>query len=382
LITRLVFERTVQLAAGHRQKGVVVVEPFRIHVADEVLDDLRARLHHTRWPDQIPDIGWEQGTELDWLRHLVSYWAYEFDWRAWERNLNALDHFTWGGTHFVHQRAASGQGVPLILTHGWPGSFLDYVNMLPMLEHFDVVIPSLPGYGFSPRPPKVGLNYRHVSERWHRLMSELGYSRYAAGGYDFGSGVTTILALDHPERLIGIHLTTLESDIAPIVDDAELSDVERLYLARNRAWSMTERGYSAIQSTKPQTVGYGLNDSPAGLAAYLGEKWHSWSEVTPPDDFLCATLTLYWATQTVTTSMRDYWDNRRYPVGPAYIKTPTAFGVFAHETVSEGEPPRSYLERVYNIQRWTIFPRGGHFAPVEAPAMVAGDLTAFFRDLS
>ncbi len=357
------------------------MKPFQIHVADEVLNDLRARLRHTRWPDQIPGIGWEQGTELDWLRRLVSYWTDAFDWRACERKLNALDHFIWEGIHFVYQRAASGRGVPLILTHGWPGSFLDYVGMLPMLEHFDVVIPSLPGYGFSPRPPKVGINYRHVSERWHGLMSELGYSRYAAGGYDFGSGVTTILALDHPESVIGIHLTTLESDIAPVVDDADLSDAECLYLAANRKWSRTERGYSAIQSTKPQTVGYGLNDSPAGLAAYLGEKWHSWSEVTPSNDFLCATLTLYWATQTVTTSMRDYWDNRRHPVDPHHIHTPTGFGVFAHEKVSEGEPPRSYLERVYNIQRWTVFPRGGHFAPVEAPAAVSADLTAFFRDL-
>ena len=198
------------------------MEPFRIHVADEVLDDLQIRLHHTRWPDQIPGIGWERGTELNWLRHLVSYWADEFDWGAWERKLNALDYFTWDGIHFVHQRAASGRGVPLILTHGWPGSFLDYVEMLPMLEHFDVVIPSLPGYGFSPRPPRVGTTYRHVSERWHRLMSELGYPRYGAGGYDFGSGVTTILALDHSESIIGIYLTTLESDIAPVVDDAEL----------------------------------------------------------------------------------------------------------------------------------------------------------------
>jgi pimeloyl-ACP methyl ester carboxylesterase len=254
--------------------------------------------------------------------------------------------------------------------------------MLPLLEQFDVVIPSLPGYGFSLRPPKVGINYRYVSERWHRLMSELGYSRYGAGGYDFGSGVTTILALDHPQEIVGIHLTTLESDIAPLVDEAELSDAERLYVARNQAWSTTERGYSAIQSTKPQTVGYGLNDSPAGLAAYLGEKWHSWSEVTPSADFLCATLTLYWATQTVTTSMRDYWDNRRYPVNPVHVNTPTAFAVFAQEKVPEGEPPRSYLERVYNIRRWTVFPRGGHFAPVEAPAVVAGDLSAFFHDLS
>jgi pimeloyl-ACP methyl ester carboxylesterase len=312
----------------------------------------------------------------------VSYWANEFDWRAWERKLNALNQFTWDGIHFVHQRAASGGGVPLILTHGWPSSFLDYLDMLPMLKDFDVVVPSLPGYGFSPRPPEVGINYRYVSGRWHRLMTELGYSRYGAGGNDFGSGVSTFLAVDHPESVMGIHLTTLESDLTPKVDDAELSDMERSYLAVSRGWEVTERGYSAIQSTKPQTVGYGLNDSPAGLAAYLGEKWHSWSGVTPPDDFLCATLTLYWVTQTITSSMRDYWDNRWYPVDLTYVGTPTAFSVFAHQTVPEGEPPRSYLERVYNIQRWTVFARGGHFAPVEEPAAIAGDLTAFFRDLS
>ena len=155
--------------------------------------------------------------------------------------------------------------------------------------------------------------------------------------------------------------------------------MERSYLAVRAGWDAAERGYSAIQSTKPQTVGYALNDSPAGLAAYLGEKWRSWSDATPSDDFLCATLTLYWATQTITSSMRDYWDNRRYPVHPGYVDTPTAFGIFAHETVPEGEPPRSYLERLYNIQRWTVFPRGGHFAPAEEPAAVAGDLTAFFR---
>jgi pimeloyl-ACP methyl ester carboxylesterase len=372
----------VQLATGYGQAGVIVVEPFRIHVADEVLNDLRARLRHTRWPDQIPGIGWEQGTELDWLRRLVSYWAHEFEWRGWERRLNAFNHFTWEGIHFVYQRAASGRSVPLILTHCWPSSFLDYVDMLPMLEQFDVVVPSLPGYGFSPRPPKVGINYRYVSERWHRLMSELGYSRYGASGYDFGAGVTTILALDHPESVIGIHLTTLESDLAPVVDETELSGVERSYLAVSRGWDTTERGYSAIQSTKPQTVGYGLNDSPAGLAAYLGEKWHSWSDVTPTDDFLCATFTLYWITQSITSSMRDYWDNRWHPVDPTYVSTPTAFGVFAHQTVPEGELPRRYLERLYNIQRWTVFPRGGHFAPAEEPAAVAGDLIAFFRGLS
>ena len=358
------------------------MEPFRIHIEDDILEDLRSRLSRTRWPDQISGIGWKQGTDLEWLQHLVSYWAREFEWRAWERRLNALKQFTWEGIHFVYQRGVLGKSIPLILTHGWPSSFLDYVNMLPILERFDLVVPSLPGYGFSPRPPTVGINYRYVAERWHRLMSGLGYSRYAAGGYDFGAGVTTILAAEHPESVMGIHITSLESDLTPIVDESELSDIERSYVAVNREWDQTERGYSAIQSTKPQTIGYGLNDSPAGLAAYLGEKWHSWSDVTPTDDFLCATFTLYWITQSITSSMRDYWDNRWHRVDPAYVSTPTAFGVFTHQTVPEGEPPRSYLERLYNIQRWTVFPRGGHFAPVEEPAAVAGNLTAFFRGLS
>ena len=356
------------------------MERFRINVADDVLNDLRARLRNTRWPDQIPGIAWKQGTELEWLRRRVAYWADKFDWRAWERKLNALDHFTWEGIHFVHHRAASGSGVPLILTHGWPSSFLDYVDMLPLLADFDVIVPSLPGYGFSPRPLKEGINYRYVAERWHRLMAQLGYSRYGASGYDFGSGVTTILAVDHPESLIGIYVTSLESDLTPVVNDADLSDAERAYLEVGRRWELTERGYSAIQSTKPQTVGYGLNDSPAGLAAYLGEKWHSWSDAMPSDDFFCATLTLYWVTQTITSSMRDYFDNRWHAVDRPYVKTPTGFGVFAHQVVSEGEPPREYLGRVYNIQRWKVFPRGGHFAPVEQPEAVAQELKAFFHD--
>ncbi len=356
------------------------MEPFRIDVPDAVLEDLRSRLRNARWPDEIPGIGWEQGTDLAWLKRLTTYWAEGFDWRAWERRLNALEQFRWNGIHFVRQRAASGHGMPLLLTHGWPGSFLDYVDTLPLLTEFDVVVPSLPGYGFSPRPREVGVNYRYVAERWHQLMTALGHGRYGAGGGDFGAGVSTFLALDHPDAVIGLHLTTPE--LTPDVDEAALSDAERAYLEVRSGWDLAERGYSLIQGTKPQTVGYGLNDSPVGLAAYVGEKWHSWSDVTPSDDHLCATLTLYWVTQTITSSMRDYWDNRRFPLIPSYVKTPTAFGVFANETIPEGEPPRSFMERLYNIQRWAVFPRGGHFASVEEPAAVAGDLTAFFEGLA
>ena len=356
------------------------MERFSIHVPDEVLDDLKSRLLKARWPDQIPGIDWEQGTELGWLQRLTSHWANGFDWRAWERRLNAHEHFIADGIHFVRQRAGSGGGIPLILTHGWPGSFLDYLDMLPLLTDFDVVVPSLPGYGFSLRPAQTGVNYRWIADRWHRLMGELGYVSYGAGGGDFGAGVATFMAIEHPRSVIGLHLTTPE--LTPAVDDAELSEAARAYLAVRLSWDAAERGYSTIQSTKPQTVGYGLNDSPLGLAAYLGEKWHSWSDVTPSDDYLCATLTLYWVTQSITTSMRDYWDNRRFPCPLSYVGTPTAFASFVHSTVPEGEPPRKHLERLYNIRRWTVFPRGGHFAPAEQPAAVAADLTAFFRELA
>lgn len=356
------------------------MEPFSIAVPDQVLDDLRSRLLDARWPDQIAGIGWDQGTELGWLRRLTSFWANEFDWRAWERRLNAHEHFIADGIHVMRRRAAAGNGIPLILTHGWPGSFLDYLDMLPLLPGFDVVIPSLPGYGFSRRPPEIGVNYRWTAARWHRLMGELGYSRYAVGGGDFGAGVSTFMAIDRPQAVIGLHLTTPE--LTPEVDEAELSEAERAYLAVRRGWDSKERGYSAIQSTKPQTVGYGLNDSPLGLAAYLGEKWHSWSDATPSDDHLCATLTLYWVTGSITSSMRDYWDNRRFPCPLSYVGTPTAFACFANSKVPEGEPPREHLVRLYNISRWTVFPRGGHFAPAEQPEAVAADLTAFFSGLA
>lgn len=356
----------------------MVIQRFSIDIGEQVLADLRARIRATRWPDQVPGIGWEQGVELDYLREFLAYWADDFNWPAAQEELNRLSHFTSDGVHFVHQRAADGNGTPLILTHGWPSSFLEYLPMLPLLSSFDVVIPSLPGYGFSPRPLRTGVNYRVVATRWHRLMRELGYSRYGAGGGDFGAGVATFLAMDDPSSVIGIHLTNLE--LAP--DDGPVSEVERIYLAENQAWNEVERGYSSIQSTKPQTVGYGLNDSPAGLAAWLLEKWNSWTGTTPSRDFLCTMLTIYWATQTVTSSMRDYWDNRWHAVEPSYVSVPTAFGIFAHETIAEGEPPRELAERLYNVQRWTVFDRGGHFAPIEHPDLVAADLKAFFSNLS
>jgi len=393
---------------------------FSINIPDEVLADLRSRIRNTRWPDPIPEVTWEQGMHISYLRDLLDHWAGEFDWRAQEAWLNSFPHdrMTIDGTaiHFVHARAVRGSGIPLILTHGWPSTFLEYLPLVPLLTDpeahgidgpaFDLVIPSLPGYGFSERPARVGVTYRVVADLWHRLMSGLGYARYGVGGGDFGAGVATFMAADIPKpttragdrhrpgharppathvaTVSGIHLTNFE--ISPRVV-GQVSAAESAYLATNEAWTAVERGYSSIQSTKPQTVGIGLNDSPAGLAAWILEKWRSWTDCGGDldakfgRDFLLTMLTIYWATGSITSSLRDYYDNRWFQVTPGFVEVPTAFAVFAHEFVPEGEPPREWMERIYQVRRWTVMPRGGHFAPAEEPLLVAQDIASFFGGL-
>ena len=380
------------------------IEPFSIRVDDEVLSDLRARIRRTRWPVPAPAAPWEQGTDLPYLRELLAYWADEFDWRAQEQKLNALDHFRAEidgvGIHFIHQRAADGQGIPLILTHGWPSSFLEFLPVMPLLTDpaangvdgpaFDVVIPSLPGYAFSQRPAHTGVTTRYVAGLWHRLMGGLGYQRYGAHGTDFGAGVATFMAMDEPGPMLGLHLSNLE--FRPYIgpESRPLSEAEQAYVAQVQRWDDVERGYSAIQSTKPQTVAYGLNDSPAALAAWMLEKWRSWSDCGGDlegrfsRDFLLTVVTLYWVTQTAATSVRDYFDNRWSLADLArhdYVDLPTGVAVFDHHLVSEGSPPREWAERVYAIRRWTPMTRGGHFAAAEEPELLARDIAAFFAEL-
>jgi pimeloyl-ACP methyl ester carboxylesterase len=359
----------------------VRVEPFRIEILEATLASLRERIRDTRWPPPSPEPEWEQGTELGYLRELLDDWA-ALDWRAIEERLNVYDHFRAEvdgvRIHFVHVR---GGGIPLILTHGWPSTFVEHLQLVPHLGGFDLVIPSLPGYGFSERPART--TTRDTAKLWHRLMQGLGYERYGAQGGDFGAAVTAYMALDEPDPLLGIHLHQI--DTPPSVD-APATVAEREYLEAVAAWDAVERGYSSIQSTKPQTVAYGLNDSPAGLAAWIVEKWRSWSdELDHVDrDVLLTNLTLFWATQTIATSMRDYYDERWH--GPAMgpddrITVPTAVALFANELVSEGTPPREWAERLFNIVRWTPMPRGGHFAPAEEPALLARHIAEFFTSL-
>jgi pimeloyl-ACP methyl ester carboxylesterase len=380
------------------------IEPFPIQIEEEVLSDLRARIRSTRWPDQVPAIGWEQGTDLEYLQGVVAYWAEGFDWRAQERRLNAFAQFHAGldGTriHFVHERARHGHGMPLILTNGWPSTFAEFLPLVPLLTDpeahgiegpaFDVVIPSLPGYGFSERPARTGVTMRYTAALWRRLMRGLGYDRYGAHGEDFGGGVSTFMALEEPKPMIGIHLSDLEIPPYTGPGSRPLSDAERAYRAQVRRWDELERGYSAIQSTKPQTLGYGLNDSPAGMAAWILEKWRSWADSRGDldarfsRDFLLTTVTLYWVTGTITSSIRDYFDNRWFgpSVGPDdFVQVPTAMAVFANHFVREGTPPREWAERLYNVRRWTPMPSGGHFPAVEEPELLARDIAAFFAEL-
>ena len=371
------------------------------------MSDLRSRIEAMRWPDQIPGIGWNQGTDLAYLRSLSEYWVSGFDWRAQEDYLNRFAQFqsTVEGVriHFVHERARGGDGIPLILTHGWPSNFTELLSMVPLLTDpgahgidgpsFDVVIPSLPGYGFSQRPPRTGVTTRYIAGLWHQLLQGLGYQRYGAQGGDFGSAVSTFMALDDPEPLIGLHLHNL--DVSPYTGPGSrpLSDEEKAYLADVKKWDDTERGYSSIQSTKPQTIGYALNDSPVGLAAWILEKWRSWTDSDGDlggrftRDFLLTMVTIFWVTGTITTSIRDYYDNRWHGTyadlsGPDdRVGVPTAIALFYNNYVSEGHPPREWAERLYNVQRWTPMPGGGHFAPAEEPELLAADIAAFFGEL-
>jgi len=252
------------------------------------------------------------------------------------------------------------------------------------------VVPSLPGYAFSQRPARPGVDRSYVASLWHRLMQGLGYRRYAAYGGDFGAGVATCMALTEPNRMIGIHLSTAEMTPYTGPGSPPLSAAERDYVEHVTRWERTERGYSAVQSTRPQTLGYGLHDSPAGLAAWVLDKWRSWSDSGGDldtrfgRDTLLTMLTLWWATGSITSSMRDYYDNRWHtnPIGPRdYVRVPTAMAIFANEFVPEGQPPRSWYERLYQVERWTVFPRGGHFAAAEEPDLLAGDITEFLTTL-
>jgi pimeloyl-ACP methyl ester carboxylesterase len=304
------------------------------------------------------------------------------------------------GVHFIHARGRGPAPFPLILTHGWPGSFLEFLEIIPRLtdparfgasedDAFDIVVPSLPGYGFSDRPARAGMNAFRIADLWAQLMEGLGYSRFGAQGGDWGASVSTCLGLRHADRLAGVHLNYIPGSFQPFLGDAStlLSAAEADFLDRQEQWLADEGGYSHIQRTKPQTVAYALHDSPTGLAAWIVEKFRSWSDCDGDverrftKDALLANVTLYWVTETLSSSIRLYEEGRRRPLafsGNDFVSVPCAVARFAKEAPF---PPREWVERGYAVRRWTEFPRGGHFAAMEEPELLATDIRAFFRPL-
>ena len=375
--------------------------PFRIAIPDADLADLHARLARTRWPDEINDDAWSHGTALPFLKSLTAHWRNGFDWRAVEARLNRLPQFMLEidglPIHFIHAKGQGPNPTPLLISHGWPGSFLEMERILPLLTNpgahggdpadaFDVVIPSLPGFGFSGRPAAPGCGPEAIAALWGMLMSALGYEKFGVQGGDWGSAISTWLARQLPDRVIGAHLNFLICAIKP-APDTPFDEAERAYIASLSHWRDTEGGYFAIQSTRPQTLGYGLTDSPAGLAAWIAEKFRTWSDCAgdiataiPLDDLL-ANIAIYWFTGTITSSLRIYKEHRAAPfvVQPGErITPPLGFAHFPRELL---HPPRAYLERAFTVRHWTDMPRGGHFAAMEQPALLAADISSFFRPL-
>jgi pimeloyl-ACP methyl ester carboxylesterase len=379
------------------------LRPFQVSIPDDVLADLRARIRATRWPDPPTARGWAQGIDPGALRPLVEYWADGFDWRAYEAWLNGFPQFqaciAGLDIHFVHVRSGGG-GTPLVLTHGWPSTFVEMLPLVPPLSNpaghglpggsFDLVIPSLPGFGFSSKPTEAGMTTRRIAGLWLELMRQLGYERFGAHGTDFGASVAAFLGLDHPDAVIGLHLTNLDEHPPLDADSTALSPAELEWRREFEGWLAAEHAYADVQATKPQTLGYGLNDSPVGLAAWIVEKWALWGDTRGDPltrfgrDALCGLLTIYWATQTATSSARIYWEQRRnqQPITPRdRIRVPVAIASFDGHFASEGSLPREWAERLYDVRRWTPVPRGGHFAATEEPELVAADIAAFFASL-
>lgn len=390
-------------AASEERAAADAIVPFKIHVPDEVLADLKDRLARTRLPDEIGGSGWDYGTNLAYLKELVAYWKDKYDWREQERRLNQFDHFKTNidglDIHFIHQRSKQPNALPLVLNHGWPSSFFEFTKVIGPLtdpashggrpeDAFNVVVPSLPGYGFSGRPHDRGYSPERMAEVIAKLMARLGYTRYGARGGDWGSAIGRFLALNDASHVVGLHLSSCGTGAPPGVADpnAGVPPAELERMKARQKYMENERGYSGIQGTKPQTLGYSLNDSPAGLAAWIVEKYRTWCDCDGDvgkkftKDELLTNVTIYWVTQTITSSTRIYYESRTATPQSAArrVEVPTGCAVFPKDL---SYSPRRWVEASYNLRRWTDMPRGGHFAALEEPQLLVDELRPFFREL-
>jgi len=380
------------------------ITPFEIVVPDAAINDLKTRLQNTRLPDQISETTWEYGTDKTYLTELIDYWENEFDWREQERTLNEFDHFKTEideiEMHFIHQRSEHPDAIPLMIVHGWPGSISEFSKIIDPLidpvayggsasDAFHVITPSLPGFGFSSAPTQPGYSPEKIAHILAALMEKIGYQRYAIAGGDWGAIINRHLAFNYPDRLIGLHSNMMLA--GPPTDREQRADVtqaEETARAARGAYMQNERAYQQIQGSKPQTLGYGLNDSPAGLAAWIVEKFHGWTDMPQgatgyldnhfTKDELLTNIAIYWFTGTITSSTRIYYENSKTPIETplGYINVPTGAAIFPAEIFVT---PRAWAESAYDLRHWSVMTEGGHFAALEKPDLYLNDLQIFFR---
>lgn len=380
------------------------IEPFRFHADEAALSDLEVRLRRVIWPDEVATAPWHYGPPVAYMKAFVRYWLDQYDWHRHEERLNSFPQFITQldghRVHFIHQVGTGPAPIPLVLTHGWPGSIIEMLKIIPLLTNpaahgadpadaFTVIAPSIPGYGFSSRPQAMGTGVFAVANIWAELMTRLKYHRFGVQGGDWGSWISLATALQHPGRVMGLHLNYLSTRFRPAIgpNDPPLTAAEQEYLAKVAQWAEAEGAYIAIQATKPLTLAYGLTDSPVGLAAWYVEKFRSWSDNrSEPDealtkDEMITDIVLHWLTGTVHSAMRLYSESREHPFHLAAgqrIEPPCGIVHLPRELPM---PPRSWAERAFNIVHWTSLPRGGHFAALEQPELLAEDIRAFFRPL-
>ncbi|MDE2361551.1 MAG: epoxide hydrolase [Hyphomicrobiales bacterium] len=377
-------------------------QPFRIAVPDETLTDLRARLSRARWPDEAPGAPWSYGTSVGYMKELVAYWRDSYEWRRHEAAINTLDQFKVEidgiGVHFIHAQGKGPNPMPLLLSHGWPGSIVEFLEIIPMLtdparfggdpkDAFTVVAPSLPGYGYSFAPGQKRVGLAGIGDIFHTLMKEvLGYRKFGAQGGDWGAFVTSRIGSAYPEDLTGIHINLLTVPRERL-DLSNPTAEEKRYFEELAHFLNEETGYQWIQGTKPQTLAYGLTDSPVGLAAWIVEKFRSWSdcggdvETAISRDAMLTNIMIYWTTGAINSSFWPYYDRRHGPWPfklDEKIRAPMGYAAFPHEIL---RPPRSIAERLYDVRRWTAMEKGGHFAALEQPKALAHEIREFFRPL-
>ncbi len=384
-------------------------EKFTVSIPEQTLTDLRDRLARTRFAPEFANAQWDYGTNGAYLKELIEYWRDTFDWRKVEREINSYAHYKTNidgiPIHFIHEPGKGPKPIPLIMNHGWPWTFWDFHKVIRPLadpaafggdprDAFDVVVPSLPGYGFSEPLTKPGINYWNTADLWVTLMRDvLGYDKFAAQGGDWGAIITAQLGHKYAQHLIGIHVHLLVNldffggSGGPKPED--FGPGEETWLEHGRKFMHEGAGYMAMQSTRPQTVAVALNDSPAGLCSWILEKRRAWSDCDGnverrfSKDDLCTTMTLYWATQTYGTSARYYYEAAHNLWKPSHnrmplVEAPTGAAIFLKEVFLM---PHKWAERYYNLKRWTVMPSGGHFAPMEEPERLIEDIRAFFRPL-